>query len=102
MPSVFDGPVLRHAHPVFDLGECLFDRIEVWRVWWQEPRPGTGRPDGLTDRLCLVAAQIVHDHNVTRSEGGDQVLGDVGPEAFAIDRAVKDIWSRELVAAQSA
>ena len=35
-PRVFDGSLLGSPHPVFDLGEGLLDRIEVWRVGRQE------------------------------------------------------------------
>ena len=41
--NVVDGALLDGAHPVLDLGEGLFDRIEVGRVWRQIPEPGAGR-----------------------------------------------------------
>jgi enoyl-CoA hydratase len=34
---IFETSLLGVAHPVLDLGECLFDRIEVRRILRQEP-----------------------------------------------------------------
>ena len=49
LPCVLDGSLLRVAHPVFDLGKGLFDRIEIWRVRRQKPEPCTGGFDALAD-----------------------------------------------------
>ena len=46
-PCVFHVAFLGHAHPVLDLGECLFDGIEVGAVGRQEPEPGAGGIDGV-------------------------------------------------------
>ena len=50
----------------------------------------------------LVAAEIVHDDDVAGLEGRNELLLDIGAEAFAVDRAVEDARSGEPVAAQGA
>ncbi|OWK19455.1 hypothetical protein AJ88_41740 [Mesorhizobium amorphae CCBAU 01583] len=49
-----------------------------------------------------MAAQIVHDHDVAGPQGREQLLTDIGAEAFTVDRAVEDAWRGEFVAAQRA
>jgi hypothetical protein len=101
-PGVLDGSLLSDAHPVLDLGEGLLDRIEIWRVRRQEPEPGAGRLDHLSDGDPLVGAEIVHDDDVARLENRNELLLDVGAEALAVDRAVEDARGSELIAAQRA
>ena len=101
-PGVFDGSLLGVAHPMLDLGEGLLDRVEIGRVGRQEPEPCAGGPDGMTDGCGFMAAQIVHDHDVAGLQGRQQLLLDIGAEAFTVDRAIEDAWRGELVAAQRA
>ena len=49
-----------------------------------------------------MAAEIVHDGDVAGLKHWDELLFDISAEAFAVDRAVEDAKSRELVAAQGA
>jgi hypothetical protein len=39
MPDVITGSLLRHARPVLDLGERVFDRVEIGRVGRQDRSP---------------------------------------------------------------
>src|SRR3546814_8542786 len=82
--------LLGGSHPVFDLGECLLDGIEIGRVWRQEPEAGAGGADRIAYDPGLVAAEIVHDDDIARLEAGDQLLANIGQEAFAVDRTVED------------
>ena len=66
-PCVVDRAFLGVAHPVFDLGEGLFDRVEVGRVGRQEPEMSVGTADGLADGPALVAAEIVEDDEIAGS-----------------------------------
>ena len=50
----------------------------------------------------LVAAEIVHDDDITGFEDGQELLLDVGAETLAVDRAVEDARRGEPVAAQRA
>ena len=83
-PCFLDGPFLRLAHPVFYLGEGLFDWVEVWRIWRQALQPSTGSPDCSSDSSCFVAPQVIHDDDVARLEHGEQLLIDMGAGAFAV------------------
>ena len=85
---------------MLDLGEGLLDRIEVGRVLRQEEQPGAGRPERLANRLGLVTAEIVHDDDVARLQGGDEELFDIGPEAGAVDRTFEHAGRGKLLAAQ--
>ncbi len=101
-PCVFDGSLVGVAHPMLDLGEGLLDRVEIGRVWRQEPEPCAGGPDGMTDGCGFMTAQIVHDHDVAKPQGWEQLLTNIGAEAFTVDWAVEDAWRGEFVAAQRA
>jgi hypothetical protein len=46
-----------------------------------------------------VAAEIAHDDDVAFAEDGNELLLDIGAEAFAVDRAIEDASGGELVAA---
>jgi len=99
-PGVFHVSFLRHAHPVFDLGEGLFDRVEVRGVGRQEPEPCAGGIDGGAYGLGFMASQIVHDDNVSGLERPGELLFHIGQEARAVDRAVEDARCGEPVASQ--
>src|SRR5512137_101480 len=99
-PGFLDGARLSAAHPVLDLGERLFDRIEVGGVWRQIPEPGACVPDEAAQGGGFVAGEIVHDDDVAGSQHGDELLFDIGPEALAIDGAVEDAGGGEPVTAQ--
>lgn len=88
------------AHPVFDLGKGLLDRIEIGGIGRQEPEPGTGRPDELAHERRFVTAEIVHDDDVAGPEHWHELLLDIGAEALAVYRAVEDARSGEPIAAQ--
>jgi len=101
-PSVLDGSFLGLAHPVFDLGEGLLDRIEVRRVGRQIPKPGAGSLDHLPDSRRLMTSQIIHDDDVAGLQHGDELLLDISTEALAVDWSVEDARCREPIPAQRA
>src|SRR5689334_11016903 len=51
---------------------------------------GAGGADGATDRLALVAAEIVEDDDVALGEGWDENSLHVEREELAVDRTVDD------------
>jgi hypothetical protein len=55
----------------------MLDRVQIWRVFWQEEKPRAGAADGQAHCVALVRAEIVHDHDVPRSQGGDKNSLDV-------------------------
>lgn len=48
-PCVIDRTLLGVAHPVFDFGDGLLDRVEVGGVGRQESEMGVGAADGVAD-----------------------------------------------------
>jgi len=98
-PGVIDGSLLGLPHPMLDLGERLLDWIEIGGVFWQEPQPGSGGLDGVADGLGFMRAEIVENDDVAGLERRDQLLVHIGAKALAVDRAVKDAWSGEPIAA---
>lgn len=99
-PSVFHIAFPCHTHPVFDLGESLLNRVEVGAVGRQKPETRTCRFDGGTYRLGLVATEIVHDDDIARFEGLNELLFNIGQKACAVDRAIKDARGGHLVATE--
>jgi hypothetical protein len=89
-------------HPVLDLGEGLFGRIEIGGIWWQVPKPCISGFNQAAQGSSLVATEVVHDDDVARLKLWDEKLLDIGAEAFAVDWTVEQARSGEAVAAQGA
>lgn len=85
---------------MLDLGEELFDWIEIRGIFGEEKEPGTGCADGLANSFALVAAQIVHDHDIAGLKGRHKHLFDIDEEAFAVDGAVEQPRCLDAVVAQ--
>ena len=84
----------------FEFGKDLLNRIEVRAVRGQVERP---RPDGFQGRPHpgdFMTSQIVHDHRVVWLEGRGEDLLDIGHEARAIQRPVKDGGGGEVLGAE--
>ena len=77
------------SHMPFELGEELFDRIEVGRVFGKEQQPSSRGLDGGADRLAFMRSEIVEDDNVVAFERRNEELLDIGEKQFAIDWAVE-------------
>ena len=85
---------------MLELGEHLFDRVQVRRVWWQVEQLCLGCADRLTDGGAFVAGQIIHDHDVAWCQCGHEELLDPFGEAGSIDRLIENARSIDPVAAQ--
>lgn len=96
---VVDGALLGQPHPMLDLGEGLFDRVEIGGVGRQEPEPCPSRADRLSDGRRLVGAEIVHDDDVAGLQDGHELLLDISAKALAVDRPVEDAGCGEPVMA---
>ncbi len=96
----FDGSLCGFSEQVFQLGEDLFDRIEVRAVGRQEQQARTSGPDRVPDGGLLVAGQVVEDDNVAGRERGAELLFDPLGKAGAIDRLIEDKGCVDPVAAQ--
>src|SRR5271165_63187 len=95
-----EGPWSVLADEVFELGEDLFDRVEVWGVFGQEHEPCADAADRRPDGFSFVGAEVVEDHDVAWLEGRDQELLDISSEALAVDRAVEQAGRVDPIVAQ--
>jgi hypothetical protein len=73
----------------FELGEGVFDRIEVWTIRWQIVEFCAAGLNSSSDARDLVSGQIVHDDDVVRPQGGRQHLLDPGEEGFSVHRPIE-------------
>ena len=95
-----DGSLAGFAQQVFELGEELFDGVEVGGVFRQEEQPGASRPDGAAHGAALMRAEIVEDDDVARPQGRHEHLLDIEPEALAVDRPVDEPGRVDAIVAQ--
>jgi len=100
LPSCVDGSFGGLSEQKLELGKDLLDRVEVWAVGRQEQQFSPCRPDGLAHGLALVAAEVVHDHDVAGQERGHEELLDIGGEELAVDRPVEHTWCVDAVMAK--
>jgi hypothetical protein len=59
---------------MFELGEDLFDGIEVGAVGRQEDEVGAFGSDDGASGVAFVAAEIVQDDDIARREGGARIF----------------------------
>src|SRR5882757_8820686 len=76
-----DGSCGCLSEQVLELGEDLFDRVQVGRVLWQEEQLGSDGADKLTHGFASVAAEIVQDDDIAGTKGRQENLLDIDPEA---------------------
>jgi len=73
----------------FELGEDLFDWVEIGAIGRQIEQICALGFDGLSDARDLVGGQIVHDDDISGLEsGGEELLGP-DPEGLAVHGAIK-------------
>ena len=80
----------RRSEERLELGERLFDRIEVGTVGRQKPDL---RADGFNrgaDLRLFVDHEVIEDDDIAGSERRRQDLVDVGEKADIVDRAIED------------
>ena len=65
---VVEGPGSGRTEERLHLREGFLDRIEIRGVARQEPETGPARFDRRPDRLAVVLAQVIHDHDLARLE----------------------------------
>ena len=90
LPCFLYGSLGGFSQEQLELGEDLFDGIEVGGVGRQEQQPGSSRADRLADGRALVTAKIVHDDHIAGSERGHEELLDPCGKALAADRPIED------------
>ena len=88
--DLIDGARLRLSKPVLEFGEGLLDGIEIRAVGRQEEAVRASGADRFPHGLSLVAAKIVEDDDISRSECWEEELFGIGEELLAVDRPVED------------
>ena len=78
-PSVTDGALLCVAHPMFDFGEGLLDRIKIGRVRRQEPEPCACGFDDPAKGGRFVATEI-DGVDAPQTASMCQIGGVLGPQ----------------------
>ena len=78
----------------FHLRPKLFNRIQIWAVRRQIKGFCSGSSKQIAYRLDMVRSEIVHDHNITRSEGGNQNIFQVVQEFVCCCAALKSCKHR--------
>ena len=66
--QAFERPPGEFAQDVFELGEGLFDRVEIGPVGREKPKFGSGGFNRDFDGGALVSAEVVHDHDVAGAQ----------------------------------
>jgi len=88
--DTIECPGSRRSEERLELGERLFDRIEVGTVGRQKPDV---RADGFNRRADLrlfVHHEVIEDDDIARAERRHQDLFDVGEKADIVDWAIED------------
>src|SRR3954471_9278002 len=88
-PKALNGPLGGFAQERFELGEGILNRVEIRAVGREIKQACTRRLDQGSHSRSLVARQVVQDHDITRPQGGDENLLNIGLERRAVDRAVE-------------
>ena len=69
-PRRLDSAFGRLAQEGFELGEDLFNRVEIGRIGREEAEGGPGPFNGQPHSWAFVAAEIVQDDDVAGRQGG--------------------------------
>ena len=84
-----------------ELGENLFDGVEVGGVFRQEHEAGSDGPDRLPHRPAFVGAEIVEDDDVARLQRRCEKLLDISAETLAVDGSVEQAGRVNPIVAKS-
>ena len=107
-----DGSFGCFSQQMFELGEDLFDRVEIGAIGRQEEQPCAGSPDRGTNGSAVVAAErstadapgvrrVIQDDDVAWPKRWDENFFDVETEGLAVDRTVENPRSLDAIMAES-
>ena len=100
MPSCVHRSLAGLSQEMFQFGEGLLDRVEVWGVGRQEEQLRPGGADSPAHRLAFMAAEIVEDDDVAGRQPRHQETLDVNEEAGPVDRSINDAWRLDTIDTQ--
>lgn len=101
LPCCLDGPLFGFPHEGLQLGEHHLDGVEIGTIGRQEEEVCACGADRLADAVALMAAEIVENDDVARSQGRHESLFDPGLKDSAVHRAVEHVWRDDAVVSQS-
>jgi hypothetical protein len=96
----FDGSCAGFSQVVFEFGEQLLDRVQVRGVFRQKDEMGAGLADRGPYRFAFVAAEIVHDDDISEPQGGNENFLDIEEEPLTIDRTVDQPGRLDAIVAE--
>lgn len=78
------------AQEMLELGEDLFDWVQVGGVFGQEDQMCAGFANSRSHGFALMAAKVVHDDDVASLKGRHEDFLDVEEKALSVDRAIDE------------
>jgi len=85
---------------MFEFGEHLLDRIEVWTIGRQEDEMRAFGADGIASCFAFVTAEIVEDDDVTLGQRRGEDLGGIDREELTVDGTVDDLRRADPIETQ--
>ena len=98
--NLLEAPRVCLAQECLELGKRLLDGVQVGTVGRQIEQLGAGRPDRSPYGKGLMAAEIVHHHDVAWPQDWDQELHHPGEETLGIDGAIQDARRGDAITSQ--
>ena len=83
-PKALDGSLSSLAQERFQLGEGVFDGVEVWAVGREVEELRAGCFYYLSHIRAFVTWQVVHNHDVALAQFGQENFFDVGLKGEAV------------------
>jgi hypothetical protein len=72
---------------MFEFREELLDRVQVRGVFREQQQFGSDTRDNIANSSAFMGAEIVHDDGISRLQGWDKDMLDIGTKALAIGRS---------------
>jgi len=88
--DVIEGAWPRRTEKRFQLGKCLFNRIEVGTIRRQKTKRGARRPDRGVHLGLPVYREVIQDDDIAASQGRHEDLLDVGEKTRVVDGPIED------------
>ena len=101
LPERLDGAMGSLSKQRLELGEELFNGIEIGGVRRQITQAGTDGCNGGLDPGDLVTGQVIGHDDVARAEGGTKAFFDIGQEGFAVHGTVEQQRGGESIDTQA-
>jgi hypothetical protein len=86
----FERASLRRPQRCFDFRPAQFNRVEVRRIGRQELQASAPGFNQLADRLAGVSRQVIQHHDVTPTQGREQLSPHIGFKGDAIHGTFQD------------